>query len=120
MTKTMLTRTAILKESAPLKRELVEIPEWGGSVYVRELSGRERDEYELAVIDYESGTLARPGMRAELAIRTVCDEKGARVFTNEDVDVVGSLSAAALGKIFDVATRLSGISAEDVKDLEGN
>ena len=47
----MLTKEQIL-ESDDLKTEVVDVPEWGGEVTIRIMSGTERDAFEQAL--YES------------------------------------------------------------------
>ena len=44
-----LTRDEILGAD-DLKTESVKVPEWGGTVLVRELTGAERDEWEASVV----------------------------------------------------------------------
>ena len=39
------------------------------------------------------------------------------MFTDADVVALGAKSAAALDRIYDVATRLSGITDEDVEEI---
>ena len=46
----LLSRDEILAAS-DLTKELVEVPEWGGSVYVRAMTGTERDSYEESVLE---------------------------------------------------------------------
>src|SRR3989304_4330704 len=45
----LLTRDEILNAN-DLAREQVEVPEWGGAVLVRALTGRERDAYESSIV----------------------------------------------------------------------
>jgi hypothetical protein len=42
------------------------------------------------------------------------------LFTDEDVAALGQRSAAALERVFDAASRLSGLSAEDMEELAKN
>jgi len=42
------------------------------------------------------------------------------VFTQQDVAALGELSAAALDRVFDVASRLSGLNPEDVEAMTKN
>ena len=56
-------------------------------------------------------------IRAKLASWCCVDAQGGRLFTESDVQALGGKSAAALGRIFDVATRLSGITEEDVDEM---
>jgi hypothetical protein len=123
-----LSRDAILA-AASLKTEEVSVPEWAdpGSgadvVLVRELRGRERDEWEasLAVQRGRDGA-GRPqmvpdvaNMRAKLAARAIVGEDGEPLFTQQDVAALGELSAAALNRVFDVASRLSGLDPDAVE-----
>jgi len=53
----LLTRDAIL-EAQDLQHEEVYIPEWGGSVRVRTLTGAERDAFEQSIVDQRARTPA--------------------------------------------------------------
>lgn len=116
-----LNREAILA-AEDLPRELVEVPEWGGAVYVRALTGAERDQFEASIVE-QRGRDVRMNMRnirAKLVALTVVDEDGQRIFTDDDVAALGGKSAAALDRLFAVAQRLSGLSKEDVEELAKN
>lgn len=119
----LLTREAILAKNT-LRAELVTVPEWGGTVRVRELTGAERDQYEAAIVKMQKGSsqvdLTMDNARARLVSMSVIDGSGARVFTAEDVQRLGNLSGAALDVVFDVAARLSKITADDLDELAGN
>ncbi len=116
-----LTRDMIMAaEDLPMER--VEVPEWDGFVYVRTITGVERDRYE-------NGCFAGKGkkrewglrnVRARLAVLSVCDETGAPLFTDNDAAALGEKGAKALDRVFDVAQRLSGLSDEDVEELAKN
>jgi len=119
---TTLTRDEILAAGRKLKQEAVEVPELGGSVLVREMTGAERDGWEASVLD-TSGPDPKPNLentRAKLLVRTIVDEQGKRLFTDDEIDLVGALSAGALDRLFAVAARLSRISAADVEELTKN
>jgi hypothetical protein len=127
---TYLNRDAILKAD-DLKREEVEVPEWGGKVLVRELTGLERQEFDgnLYSISQKIKPSKRKGGKAEpsdididfhshqvrvrLCAMTIIDSHGNRMFDDEDVSTLGRKSAKALQRVYDVAARLSGISAEE-------
>ena len=116
-----LTRDAILA-AATLKTEDVPVPEWGGSVLVRELRGRERDEWE-ASLAVQRGRQMVPdvaNMRAKLVARVVVGEDGEPVFTQQDVYALGELSAAALDRVFEVASRLSGLNPDSLEEMAKN
>jgi hypothetical protein len=115
---TFLTRDDILKVQ-DLKVEEVPVPEWGGVVLVQGLSGTGRDDYEQTIV-VQKGKDTRVNMRnarAKLVALSVVDEQGRRLFSDADVSALGKKSAAALQRVFNVASRLSGISDEDLKEL---
>ncbi len=117
-----LNRAKILK-CTNLKTETVNVPEWGGDVTVRELDGKGRDAWEMGVITQnKKGDAKFNGVnaRAKLIIRSVIDDDGNLIFTDDDIDAIGCLSASALGKVFDVASKLSGLTSEDMAELEEN
>lgn len=117
----MLTRDAILAATS-IRREVVEVPEWGGQVLVRGLTGTERDQLEAGTLK-GIGKNAQADMRnfrARLAALSICDETGKRLFSDSDIAALGQTSAAALDRVADAAMRLSGIKAEAVEDAEKN
>jgi len=122
-----LGKDAILRASA-LRTEEVKVPEWADPetgadvVLVRELRGRERDEWE-ASLAVQRGKQMVPdvaNMRAKLVARCVVNSDLEPVFTQQDVSALGELSAAALDRVFEVASRLSGLSEADLEAAQGN
>jgi hypothetical protein len=121
----LLSREAILGvEDIPTQD--VEVPEWGGTVRVKGLNGKERDQYEASVV---GDTAAKKGqarrlnmanMRARFVSLCIVDEEGVRLFSDGDVTALGAKSAAALQRVFKVAQELSGLTDEDVEELAGN
>lgn len=106
-----LTRDQILAAN-DIKLESVDCPEWGDKVFVKLMSGSERDLFESAHIADPS-----KDFRARLAVATVCDEAGILLFRPEDVEAVGKKSSAVLDRIFAKAVKLNAISNKDVEDL---
>lgn len=114
----ILGREQILQAN-DLVTEQIAVPEWGGEVLVRSLTGEERDNYEATVVD-QRGKDTKVNLRnarAKLVAWAVVDEQGGKVFTQADVLALGKKNAAALQRVFDVAMRLAGISEEDLKEL---
>ena len=114
----VLKRDDIL-QADDIKRELVPVPEWGGDVYVKGMTGAERDKFEGSLITMrgKDKQMNMANIRAKLASMTICDEKGKRLFNENDVQALSQKSAAALQRVFAVAQKLSGISDEDVEEL---
>jgi hypothetical protein len=113
-----LTRDEILG-AEDLKSETVEVPEWGGAVIVRELTGSERDTWEASVVKTNGTkvTIDSHNMRAKLAALCIVDGDGKRMFTDKEAVALGSKSAAALDRVTDVARRLSRIGEDEIETL---
>ena len=116
--KTYLDRQAIF-DAQDLSVEDVDVPEWGGTVRVRTLTGAERDAFEATIMERKGDTYEAnmENMRAKLAAFSIVDEAGERIFSEQDIQELSKKSASALQRVFNVASRLSGISPEDVEEL---
>ena len=117
----LLSKTAILA-AQDLQTEDVEVPEWGGAVRVRSFTGRERDAFEASMVrgDGRDRRVDLTNMRARLVGLTVIDESGQRLFTDEEADLLGAKSGAALDRVFAIAQKLNGLSGADVEELSKN
>jgi hypothetical protein len=114
-----LTREQILA-AADRKTEAVEVPEWGGTVHVRSLSGAERDALEWAVKQAaESGGLGQ-NARARFAAAFICDEFGAALFTPDDIQALGEKSGSALDRIWNAGSRLNALGDDKIEVLAKN
>ena len=118
---TLLSKTEILTAN-DLQTEDINVPEWGGSVRVRSFTGRERDAFEASMVrgDGKDRKVDLTNMRARLVGLTVIDETGQRLFTDEEADLLGAKSGAALDRVFAVAQKLNGLSGSDVEELTKN
>jgi hypothetical protein len=103
----LLNKKAILGAD-DLKHEDVEVPQWGGTVRVRMMTGAERDEFRTLIAASEDG-VAIGRFSASLLAVTLVDEQGARLFTTEEIDHLAEKSAASIDKIAAVAMRLNGL-----------
>jgi L-asparaginase II len=110
----LLTRDSIL-QAEDLPRREVPVPEWGGSVYVRMMTGSERDAFEA--VHLKNPTVET---RARIAVATVCDDTGKNLFDPGDVAAVGKKSFTALERIAQVALELNRIGSADIDELEKN
>lgn len=116
-----LTRDAILNQSDRVI-EAVDVPEWGGVVHVRSLSGAERDQFEATIVQRNGKDVKTNlrNLRARLVVLAACDETGAAIFDPADATVLGGKNAAALDRLFAVAQRLSGLRDDDVQEMAEN
>lgn len=116
-----------------IETEEVPVPEWGGSVLVKALTGKESDAYQASCYQERPVLDARgrpvkgrtemvrslANVRAKLVVRCIVDEQGNRVFSDADANALGEKSTAALDRVFEVAARLSRLSEDDIEDLAG-
>lgn len=111
-----LLKDEILK-CADLPRETVAVPEWGGIVILRALTAYERERWEMdwAVPDSKRGLVA-----AALVAASAVDAQGGRLFAEVDIESLARKSGAALGRLWRVARRLSGIGPEARDETEKN
>lgn len=115
-------RRAIL-EADDLPREKVELgPPYHCAVWIRALAGHERDLLEAERFAARDGppTVQLANIRARMVARCAVDERGERVFADEDVAALGRKNAAMLDRLWTVAVRLNALSAADVEELEKN
>lgn len=114
LTPRLLSREEILAAADRLT-EVVSVPEWGGAVTVRELSGTERDRYIASLYTMRSNgkggmevaSVNTEGSSARLISMSVIDADGARLFKDSDVLDLGDKGSAAIQRVYDVAMRLS-------------
>lgn len=114
---TILTKDLIL-QADDRRTQTVEVPEWGGTVIVKTLSGTERDQFEESIL--AGGKRDFKGVRAKLVALSIVGEDGERLFTFEEAEELGKKSALALDRLFGVAQKLSGFTTKDMEDLTEN
>ena len=116
------TRDMILAAD-DLNTEDVEVPEWGVTVRVREMTGTERGAFEKAISKVSTKPdgstnveMDAQNMRVQLCAMTIIDEDGKRMFSDNELSLLGGKSAKAIQRLFDVAARLSGIADDAVEE----
>ncbi len=97
-----------------MKLEKVDVPEWGGEVYIRTIMGNERDMLDASYRDN------KVGYRGLFAATVLCDEKGVRLFSDIERMQLGSKNARALDRILEAGMRLNGMTEDAITDVEKN
>lgn len=123
------TAAEILKADDLVVEEL-EVPEWDMWVRVSSLGGTDRSNYVNSMVKIEhthgkkgGNTKMTPDLRdaeVRLVSLSLVDESGKRLFSDNQVKDLGRKSAAALGRVGEVAQRLSALGTEDEEEIEGN
>ena len=105
---------------APLKSRILEVPEWGGSVRLQEMSGVDREAFEEAVVS-TNGTdpvVNRGNLRGWLASFSIVDEGGDRLFSDvEAIAALGKTSGAALVLVCAEIQEMNGLGDKEVGEL---
>lgn len=114
----LLTREAIV-QAQDLKSEDVAVPEWGGSVRVRMLTGTERDALGRSMFGAD-GKPSMAGYDVKLVARCMIGEDGLPLFGPDEVEQLGTKSAAALTRVYEVAERINSMSSASVEAAQGN
>jgi hypothetical protein len=115
----LLSKEAILSVE-DLPSEDVDVPEWGGTVRIKGLSGRERDRFEAGSIVTDKKGVTKPNytnLRARLVALSIVGEDGRRLFSDTDVNLLGAKSASALERVFKAAQKLNGMTDADVEEM---
>jgi len=112
-----LTKDQILAADALGLLE-VQVPEWGGSVFVRVMSVGERDSYENDwMVNKNKGV---DNFRSKFLQRVLCDEKGDLLFQPDEIDLLAKKSARATIRVWEAAMKHNALSDDDVEELAKN
>ena len=96
----------------------VQVPEWGGSVFVRVMSVGERDSYENDwMVNKSKGV---DNFRSKFLQRVLCDEKGDLLFSSQEVEKLAKKSARVITKIWEAAMKHNALTDDDVEELAKN
>ncbi|MGB4239659.1 MAG: hypothetical protein WBJ87_08655 [Candidatus Hydrothermia bacterium] len=126
MEKKILTKEDLLKGDSV---EIREVDLGDGIVYVKQMTGKERDMFESSVIkarrdskgNITSYETVLEDFRVKLVVCTLCDKEGNLLFKLEEAPLLNkALSAKKIDKIVEVAQELNAISEKDKEDLIKN
>ena len=106
-----LTASQILAAN-DTKIEAVDVPEWGGTVYVRVLRGTDRDRFEEWVNKEKDKSV-----RCRFLVSALCDDKGSLLFTPEQVASLNEKSGDVLSRVFERAWDINYLSPKAVDEL---
>jgi hypothetical protein len=119
--KHILTKADILGAD-DLRKEEVAVEEWGpgAKVFVRTMTGAELNRYLNTYQAREGEVPSFENTWARLLVFCLCDEGGNRLFQDNEAAALGRKNSAALRRLFGVAERMNGQSAEDVEAARKN
>jgi hypothetical protein len=115
----MLSREDIFA-AKDLKYMDLDVPEWGGSVRIKMLTGAERDEFEASTVKMGKGNKPEQNLanlRARLVSLCLVDEDNTKLFAKQDIGHLGQKSAAALERVFKACQEHNAMTEQDIEDL---
>lgn len=118
MKTTILSREQILA-AQDLASEEVPVPEWGGTVRVRMMTGAERDALGATLLGADK-KVDMSQYRIRLLAACLVDEAGEPLFGPDEVGLLGAKSGVALDRVYRVAERLNDVGAGAVEAAQGN
>ena len=100
----------------------VEVPELEGTVYMREMSVRERRDFQKMWFGDETkkANFTNQDFAIGLVARTICDADGVLLFSESDAETLWDMSEVKLGLLLEQAQRINGIGAAAADDAEKN
>ena len=122
----MLTRDSIINiQDYDLKE--VQVTEWGGSVYLRKWSGKDRSYFwSKSIIADESGAKVNwDSMFNNMVLAvslSLCDGLGCRLFSNSDKDlaILGSKNGDVIQRLYSEAISMNGLAADSLNEAAKN
>lgn len=116
-----LTRDQVMQANDMVTEE-VPVPEWGGKILVRTLTGIELNQFQQDSMAPKGSKKAADLHNSYARLIALCaiDAQGQRLFYPKDVELLGEKSAAALSRVAQVCMRINNLTQEDVEELAKN
>jgi hypothetical protein len=107
----MLNREQILG-AQDLTRKEVEVPEWGGSVFVRQLTGGELVKLQRLLSSDNVLDLV------PLVVMCTVDENGKRIFSDKDVEALAAKNGRVLERIATACLSINYLDSESREEVK--
>ena len=101
----------------------LEVPEWNGSVFIRTLTGAERDRLEIMFKNMGGGSgdgATVKSWRAEFASLVISDESGNRIFDDKQIEELAKKNGKVLDRITDAGLNHNGLTEGAIEEAEKN
>lgn len=117
-----LSRDQILQaaRNSKIERERMHVKELGGDIWVRGMTGTERDEFEEQNKFRKGkklGQIDGRNYRAKLAVKVIVTENGERILNDHDASIFGQMPANVLERVLSKCKELSGMTEEEVEEM---
>ena len=107
-----LSKAKILSANDVKVSEPIPVKEWGGDVYVKTITGLERDAFEESYSEQKMKSF-----RVKFLVLTLCDETGERLFGDDDVALLGTKSSNIINALFEKSWAHNAFNAEAVEEM---
>ena len=118
----ILSKQDILNSRKP-KKTLIEVPEWGGSVYIKHLTASIAIEFSQLASD-KTLNMANTDMNLLFVIKllafSIIDEDENQLFTEDEIKIMLDTEFIALTGMIDKILCINGMSEQAVKDTQNS
>jgi len=101
-----------------LKTIEVDVPEWGGKIKLRTMTGQEREAYFRRLMKHKADEIPKD-MFQTLVIICAVDDKGNPLFTFDDLPELAKKNGAILDRLTKAAGDLNGLTDKSIDNLSG-
>lgn len=121
----MLSREQI-QNAQDFKKESVEVPEWGGTVYIRTMTAGHFDAYQIRAmesrgVDDALNPQAIRDARVILISYTLCDASGDLLFDDEEgIEILRQKDGLVIDRLSEKAMAINGLSEAAIEDAKKN
>lgn len=95
----------------------VNVPEWGGDVYIRVMSVGERDANELEWLRNKDKGVTN--FRTKFLIKVLSDKDGKRMFKDDQLPQLAKKDGDVMNRLFQLAMKHNSLTEDDVEELAG-
>lgn len=116
-----LSRESI--SASPLRTRREDVPEWGGYVWLHELSGTELEAWESLARANGAAIAAGSAVRfarAGLLAHCIRDDDGKRLYDDSQIEELSGRAGYVLDRLFESARKLNKLGAEEVEAVAKN
>lgn len=113
-------------DAEDVKYDDVPVPEWGGKIRLRSLSGKERDKFEDSCVKKkmkkgrEETHSVTKEVKSKLVVMSAIHKNGKQFFVQGQEARLNEKNAAVLDRLWEACCKLSGFSDEQLEELMGN
>ena len=100
--------------------EVIEVPEWGGSVTIKAWTVAQADSYGKLIMANHKDETFISRLRETVVSMSIVDEDGKLMFNDKDMIALGKKSPAALNRVHKAVMALNKLQNEDGEEASKN